>query len=65
MGILRGYFCQRCPLAFEIGGYAFWSLDGQLEQAVLVEGDGRRREQIALEDGAVESAVVIENGGEE
>jgi hypothetical protein len=34
MGILRGYFCRRCPLAFEIGGYAFWELNGRLEQAV-------------------------------
>lgn len=34
MGVMRGYLCDRCPLAFEIGGYAFWELDGRLEQAV-------------------------------
>src|SRR5262245_6745173 len=34
VGVLRGYFCERCPLAFEIGGYLFWSLDGRREQAV-------------------------------
>src|SRR3954470_17579013 len=34
MGAMRGYLCERCPLAFEIGGYAFWELDGRLEQAV-------------------------------
>ncbi|MBN9120054.1 MAG: hypothetical protein J0I06_12970 [Planctomycetes bacterium] len=34
MGVMRGYPCERCPLAFEIGGYAFWELDGRLEQAV-------------------------------
>jgi hypothetical protein len=31
---MRGYLCKRCPLAFEIGGHIFWSLDGQREQAV-------------------------------
>lgn len=34
MGVKRGYLCERCPLFFEIGGYAFWELDGQLEEAV-------------------------------
>ena len=34
MGVMRGYLCERCPLAFEIGGYAFWELDGRREQAV-------------------------------
>jgi hypothetical protein len=34
MGILRGYLCKRCPLAFEIGGFLFWDLDGRREQAV-------------------------------
>lgn len=34
MGVMRGYLCDRCPLAFEIGGYFFWSLDGRCEQAV-------------------------------
>lgn len=34
MGVMRGYLCERCPLAFEIGGYFFWSLDGRCEQAV-------------------------------
>ena len=34
MGVMRGYLCDRCPLAFEIGGYTFWSLDGRCEQAV-------------------------------
>lgn len=32
--MMRGYLCDHCPLAFEIGGYAFWELDGRLEQAV-------------------------------
>jgi hypothetical protein len=34
VGIMRGYLCERCPLAFEIGGYVFWSLKGRCEQAV-------------------------------
>jgi DNA-directed RNA polymerase subunit RPC12/RpoP len=34
MGVMRGYHCKRCSLAFEIGGYVFWELDGQLEQTV-------------------------------
>ncbi len=34
MGVMRGYLCERCPLAFEIGGYAYWSLEGRCEQTV-------------------------------
>jgi hypothetical protein len=34
MGVKRGYICDRCPLAFEIGGYHYWDLDSHCEQAV-------------------------------
>jgi hypothetical protein len=34
MAVMHGYLCERCPLAFEIGGGTYWELDGRLEQAV-------------------------------
>ncbi len=34
MGVMRGYQCERCRLAFVIGGYFYWSLDCRCEQAV-------------------------------
>jgi hypothetical protein len=34
MSVMRGYLCERCPLAFEIGGYLAWENSDMREQAV-------------------------------
>jgi hypothetical protein len=34
MGVVVGYVCDQCPLAFEIGEYAYWDLTGSCTKAV-------------------------------
>jgi hypothetical protein len=34
MGSVVGYKCDRCPIAFEVGDYAYWSLTGKCVKAV-------------------------------
>ena len=34
MGRVIAYTCDRCPLAFEVGDYAYWSLNGHCVKTV-------------------------------
>lgn len=33
---MRAFVCERCPLAFEVGGYAYWDLTGHCQQVVCM-----------------------------
>jgi hypothetical protein len=45
MGIMRGYLCEHCPLAFEIGGYDIYSLNN-IEGYEFQSHDGRREQAV-------------------
>lgn len=56
MGILNSYSCSRCPLVFEIGGYAFWEFAGRCERTVCRACGTMHR--LTEQDGACEVAAL-------